>query len=78
MLSFFRIPDTESESKNDPQSQEIVSPDIASILAPSENHVIFKTYLFTVSRLVHVLILRSFDIVRQTYIVFAYFQVTAC
>ena len=78
MLSFFRIPDSESEIKNDPQSQEIVSPDIASILAPSENHVICKTYLFTVSRLVHVLSLRSFDIVRQTYIVFAYFQVTSC
>ena len=63
-FDFFRIPDTDSESKNDPQSPEILCPDIASILAPSENHIIFMTYLFTVSQLVHVLSLRSFYIVR--------------
>ena len=74
MLSFFRIPDSESEIKNDPQSQEIVSPDIASILAPRENLLIFKTYLFTVSPLGHALSLRSFDIVRQTYIVLRIFR----
>ncbi len=57
------------ELKNDPQAPEKVCPDIASILAPKENPLIFRTYLLSFSPLVHVLILRSFDIVRQTYTV---------
>ena len=77
-VDFFAFLIPSKKVKNDPQSPENVSPCIASILAPRENHKQFRTYLIWFSPLVHVLIIRSLFIKHQTHTILIGFQCSSC